>query len=222
MCTVSSLSCSRNSFCFFQMPFLLVFWFSDVVTGVSHPGVRTAEPFVWVSAFFPHPSRHNEPIRMCWKEVRQSRGPGRAGDSATPVLSAESEVPVGTVTSSKREDKPAVATVSADCAPNAWGLDRDSSSGDTGVYHNSSSSHQRSPTPRISNSSPPSPHPNSRIPTTSPVSLPPGSQSPSVSDADSSFAGFRRVDCLMRLRVDDAFSSYREDDSDWDDAWRVR
>ena len=45
-------------------------------------------------------------------------------NSATPVLSAEAEVPVGTVTSSKREDKPAVATVSSDCAPNAWGLDR--------------------------------------------------------------------------------------------------
>ena len=60
------------------------FWFSDVVTSVSHPGVRMAEPFVWVSAFFPHPFRHNEPIQMYWKEVRQPRGPGRAGDPSSP------------------------------------------------------------------------------------------------------------------------------------------
>ena len=39
-----------------------------------------------------------------------------------------------------------------------------------------------------------------------PVRLPPGFQSPSTSDADSTLAGFRAVDCPLRRRVDDAFS----------------
>ena len=54
------------------------------------------------------------------------------------------------------------------------------------------------------------------MPTAPPDSLPPGFQSPPASDADSSLAGFRQVDCPLRLRVDDAFSSYQEDDSNWD------
>ena len=53
------------------------------------------------------------------------------------------------------------------------------------------------------------------MPTTPPVSLPPGIQSPSPSDADNSFAGIRPVDRSLWLREDDAFSCYREDDSDW-------
>ena len=73
--------------------------------------------------------------------------------------------------------------------------------------------------PAISNSPPPPP-PDSRTPTTPPVSLPPGIQKPSASDADLSFAGFRPVDCSLPLRVDDAFSIYRND-SDWADAWQV-
>ena len=55
-----------------------------------------------------------------------------------------------------------------------------------------------------------------------PVSLPPCVQSPPVSDADSTLTGFRVVDCPLRLRVDDAFACYREDDRDWMDAWRVQ
>ena len=39
---------------------------------------------------------------------------------------------------------------------------------------------------------------------------------------DSTFAGFRAVDCPLRLRVSDAFSCYKEDDSDWMDIWRVQ
>ena len=66
------------------------------------------------------------------------------------------------------------------------------------------------------------PPPDSRIPTTPPVSLPPGIQSPFAQDADNSSAGFRAVDCPMRLRVEDALSCRREDDSDWFDAWRVQ
>ena len=42
---------------------------------------------------------------------------------------------------------------------------------------------------------------------------------PPASDADSSLAGFRPLDCPLRLRVDDAFACYREDDKDWIDAW---
>ena len=34
-------------------------------------------------------------------------------------------------------------------------------------------------------------------------------------------SSFRRVNCPLRLRTDDAFSSYREDDSNWSDAWRT-
>ena len=40
-------------------------------------------------------------------------------------------------------------------------------------------------------------------------------------DAVSSLTGFRPVDCHLRLRVDDALSSYREDDMDWSDAWHT-
>ena len=48
----------------------------------------------------------------------------------------------------------------------------------------------------------PPPPPDQRIPTTPPVSLPPGFQSPPTSDADFSLAGFRAVDCPLRLPVD--------------------
>ena len=83
-------------------------------------------------------------------------------------------------------------------------------------------SSQRHPTPWISCSSQPPPPPDDRVPTTPPVSLPQGFQSPLASDADSSLAGFRPVAGPLRLRVDDAFSSYQEDGSDWVDAWRTQ
>ena len=54
----------------------------------------------------------------------------------------------------------------------------------------------------------------------SPVRLPPGIHKPSAFDADLSFAGFRAVDCSLPLRVDDAFSTYRND-SDWADVWQA-
>ena len=41
-----------------------------------------------------------------------------------------------------------------------------------------------------------------------------------ASDADGSLTSFRRVDCPSMLRTDVAFSSCREDDRDWSDAWR--
>ena len=96
---------------------------------------------------------------MYWKEVRQLVDPGGARDSTspgsvTPVLSAEAVVPV---TSGKHEDKPAVVTGSPGHGPECVDLDWDSSSGDDGVHHVPSSSHQRLPTPWISGSSPPPP-----------------------------------------------------------------
>ena len=57
---------------------------------------------------------------------------------------------------------------------------------------------------------------------TLPVILSRGFRSPPASDAACSLAGFRTVDCPLRLRVDDALACYREDDSDWMDAWCVR
>ena len=75
--------------------------------------------------------------------------------------------------------------------------------------------------PIISSSFPPPPRHESRI-LTKPVSMPPGIRSPSASDADHSCADFRPVDCSMPFRVDDAFSFYGENDSDWGDAWHVQ
>ena len=65
------------------------------------------------------------------------------------------------------------------------------------------------------------PLPDERIPTTPNVQLLPGIQSLSSSDADGSLSGFRQVDCSLRLRIDEALSSYREDDGDWYDAWHT-
>ena len=61
-----------------------------------------------------------------------------------------------------------------------------------------------------------------RIPTTPNVQHPPDISSRPASEADCSLAGIRTVDCPLRLRADDAFSSYREDDSIWIDCWRVQ
>ena len=127
------------------------------------------------------------------------------------------------VTSGKHEDKLAVVTGSPDHGPKCVGLEWSSSSGDDDVYHVPSSSHQRLPClqrgSRAARRRRPS---DSRIPTTPPVCLPPGIQSLPASDADRSFARFRPVNCSLPLRVDDACSTNREDDSDWADLWHVQ
>ena len=64
--------------------------------------------------------------------------------------------------------------------------------------------------------------PDEPIPTTPNVQLPPGISSLPTSDVDGSLFGFRWVDCSLRLRADDAFSSCREDDSNWVDAWCIQ
>ena len=64
--------------------------------------------------------------------------------------------------------------------------------------------------------------PDERIPTTPNVQLPPGISSLPTSDVDGPLSGFRQVDCSLRLRADDAFSSYREDDIRSVDAWRIQ
>ena len=112
----------------------------------------------------------------------------------------------------------ASAEVRSKRGSHGWG----SSSDVDDNYQGASSSGQRLLTPWISCSSQPPPPPDDRVPTTPPVSLPPGFQSPPVSDADSTLTGFRAVDCPLRLRVDDAFACYREDDRDWMDAWRTQ
>ena len=81
-------------------------------------------------------------------------------------------------------------------------------------------SSRRVPTPWVSSSS--QPPPDVRVPTTLPVSLPPGFQSPLASDAHSSLTGYRPVDCPLRLRVDEALLSNREDERNWSDAWRTQ
>ena len=64
--------------------------------------------------------------------------------------------------------------------------------------------------------------PDERIPTTPNVQLPPSISSLPTSDVDGPLSGFRQVDCSLRLRADDAFSSYREDDIRSVDAWRIQ
>ena len=81
--------------------------------------------------------------------------------------------------------------------------------------------HLRLPAPWVSSSARLPPTVDSSVPTTLPVNLPPGVQ-PSASDGDSSFDGYHTVVCPLPLRVEDAFSCYREDDSDWIDAVRVQ
>ena len=129
--------------------------------------------------------------------------------SVIPAVATESVVPAGATGSCSRDIK---------CPSLGW----DSSSSDGDTYHAYRSSNQRLLAPWVSSSSPPAAPPDSRVPTTPPVSLLPAFQSPSAFDADSSLAGFRAVDCTLRLRVEDASSCYREDDSDWVGAWRVQ
>ena len=107
--------------------------------------------------------------------------------------------PAGTISSSRRENKLAAATGSCDCGTNL-----DSSSGDGDTHHASASCNQRG------------------AHTMDLVCCQAFIQSTPPSDADSSFAGCRAVDCPMRLRVEDAFSCCREDDSDWFDAWHLK
>ena len=95
---------------------------------------------------------------------------GGAGDSTHLTVPlwlslARPSFPETSMTSSgKQESKPVDATGSCDCGPKCVGLDCDSRSGDAGIYHASSSSHQRFPAPWISCSPPPPPPPDSRIP----------------------------------------------------------
>ena len=112
---------------------------------------------------------------------------------------------------------PAAQGASAGASPKRDSLGWGSSSDDDDHYRS-----RCIPTPWVLSSSQPPPPPDDRVPTTPPVSLPPGFQSPPGSDADSSLTGFRRVVCPLRLRIDEALSSYREDDRDRSDAWRTQ
>ena len=151
------------------MSLLLSIWISDVFFKASQPSRLMAERVTCVSAFWRHPFRENETIQACWKEVRQPRGAGGAGDSrpsggVTRISSAEAVVPVAT---GKHDDKRAVVAERPDHDPKSASPDWDSSSSsDAEVYHASASSHQRLPTPWISRCTPPPPPPDSRIPTT--------------------------------------------------------
>ena len=172
--------------------------------------LQMSEAFLWVSAYFTHPFRRNDVVQAYWKEERQQR----VWELVSP---------------------PAVSLM-LPCLGRGQGRLRCPSS-----RHGVSCSwwyrvlrlrHQMCwlglgliirQQPRLASTfgfEPPPP--DSRMPSTPPVSLPPGFRSPSASDADSTFAGFRSFDCPLRLRVEDAFSCYREDDSDWVDAWCVQ
>ena len=85
-------------------------------------------------------------------------------------------------------------------------------------YEDERYSGNRFAAPWVSSSSLPPPPPDERIPTTPNVHPPHGISSPPAAEADGSLTGFRRVDCPLRLRTDDAFSSYREDDSNKNNA----
>ena len=109
--------------------------------------------------------------------------PGCVRDFASGEAKADSLVPAAAAGSVV----PAVATGSCDCGTTYFGLDWDSSSGDDGAYHVSTSSNQRLPAPLISGSSPPPPA-DSRVSTNPPVSLPPDLQSPPASHVYSTLA----------------------------------
>ena len=154
---------------------------------------------------------------------RNANREGGAGDpphlsDITPIFPAEAVVPFAT---RKQDHKPAVVAERPDHDPKFVDLDWDSSSSDAGVYHASSPSHQRLPGPWISSSTPPPSPPDSKVLTTPPVNLPPGIQPPPASFAESSFPNFRPVDCSLPLRVDDAFATCQDNDSDWADAWQA-
>ena len=150
-------------------------------------------------------------FRWCEKKCANREG---AGGRVTPFSSAETVVPV---TSGKHDDKPAVVAESFDHKLKCVGFDWVSSSSDAGEYHGSSSSHQRLLTPWISSSSPPQLQ-TAELQRQHQSACRQVSSRPAP-DADRSFAGFRPVDCSLPLHVDDAFSTYRDDDSDSTDAW---
>ena len=136
--------------------------------------------------------------------------------ASSPPDAATAEVLIATPAT-----MPVAQGASADVSTKRDNQGRGSSYDDGGNSQGTGSGGQRLLTSWNSYSSqPPSPL-DDRVPTTPPVTLPPGFQSPTVSDAESSSSGFRTFDCPMRLRVDDAFACYREDDRDWMDAWRT-
>ena len=137
---------------------------------------------------------------------------GRRSVRALPAVSGEVKND-GTVTTAVAVSSAAeLSKTPAKCV----GLHWESSPNEEGPPHR-----QLQSAPWITSSlAPPPPPDRSSTPMTPPVRLPPGIQSPLASDADDSLAGVRAVDCPMRLRIDDVFSCYREDDSDWFDAWR--
>ena len=164
-----------------------------------------SDELIWVSAQLPHPFEPDTRVQMWWQE---DRDPGVRGAGVPPPPTV---TPVASGASSKR-DRGAYAGASPKRGSHGWGSSSDDDD------HNSS---RRVPTPWVSSSSQPLPPPDDRMPTTPAVHLPPGIQSPPASDADGSLTGFCSVDCPLRLRVDEALSSYRENDRDWSDAWHT-
>ena len=155
---------------------------------------------IWFSSQLAHLFQPKVDVQMWWQEARH---PSVRGTGVPP--------PLGIATCSA----PGAASASMHVASAATMLVVQAAPADASPYQGTGSSSQRRPTPWSSCSSQPPPPPDHRVPTTPPAGFP----WPPASDADSSLTGFRPVDCPFRLRVDDAFACYREDDKDWIDAW---
>ena len=151
------------------------------------------EDLSWCSAQLLHPFEPDIRVQMWWQE---DRNPGVRGTGSPPPSTV---TPGASGVGPKRDNQ------------------GQGSSSDEGEHYNRC----RVPTPWVSSSSQLPLPPDERIPTTPIVHLPPGIQSPPASDADGSLTAFRRVDCPLRLRIDEALSFCREDDRDWSDAWRT-
>ena len=164
------------------------------------------DTLICISARLPHPLQPNVYVQMWWQEAKHPsvRGAGIPSPSTvTPVISAAVV--------------PATQRTSACASPK-----RDSQGWSSSSHDDDHNSSRRVPTPWVSSSSPTSSSASGRsCADPPPIGLPPGFQSP-ASDADSSLTGFRPVDSPLRLRVDEALSSHREDDRDWSDAWRTQ
>ena len=168
-----------------------------------------ADAYLWDSADLPHPFLPNEVTQAFWKEERQGRaGAWGAGVSLPPgstpcTASGETKQDA---TASSAEALSSAAEPSRSTAT-CIGLDRDPSSGDDGTYQVSKPNGQCRSTSWVpSRPEPPPPSDRSCMPPTPPVCPPPGIQPPPAPDADDSLAGFRAVDCPMRLRIDEVFS----------------
>ena len=177
---------------------------------------------VWVSAQLLHPFQPNVFVQMSWKEERQ---PGGRLELPLFLGCVQMRFPRCDHDRGAYRDcccgacgpREASAGISPKCGSQGWG----SSSDDDDNYQAACSSGRRLLTPGISCSSQPLPPPDDWVPTP-PGTLPPGFQLSPVSDANSTLTGFRAVDCPLRLRVDDVFVCYCEDDRDWMDAWRTQ